>query len=65
MGRGRAGAPGPVDGLLLVARPLNDKRALVLFDRARAKLGAASYTPLARARGLAQALHRLGVVVVQ
>lgn len=57
--------PAQVDGLLFVSRQLNDKRAVVLFDRAHAKLGAPSYTPLAQARGLAQARRRLGIVIVE
>lgn len=53
-----------VDGLIYVSRQLNDKHAIMVFDRARRKFGAAIYMPLARVRGLAQAKTRLGIVCV-
>ena len=56
--------PGRVDGFVFVSRQLNDKRAVVVFDRARKKFGAATYVRLATVRGLAQAKTRLGIVSV-
>lgn len=54
--------PANVDGFLFVSRQLNNKRAVVVFDRASTKFGAATYKPLPRARGLAQAKKSLGIV---
>lgn len=56
--------PGNVDGFLYVSKQLNDKRAVVVFDRARKKFGVCTYTPLAKAAGLAQAKRRLGIVTI-
>jgi hypothetical protein len=56
--------PAKVDGFLYVSRQLNDKKAVVVFDRARGKFGTPAYTPLAGAPGLAAAKKRLGIVTV-
>lgn len=56
--------PANVDGFLFVSRQLNNKRAAVVFDRAGAKFGTATYQLLARARGLAQAKKSLGIACV-
>lgn len=53
--------PDKVDGFVFVSRQLNDKRAIVVFDRARTKFGVPTYTPLPQARGLTQARNRLGI----
>lgn len=56
--------PTRADGFVFVSRQLNDKRAVVMFDRARKKFGAATYVPLATVRGLTQAKTCLGIVSV-
>lgn len=56
--------PANVDGIMFVSRQLNDKKAVILFNRAASKLGAASYTKLAKARGLAKTMDKLGIKVV-
>lgn len=56
--------PANVDGFVFVSRQLNNKRAVVVFDRARAKFGDATYKPLASARGLAHAKKSLGIVSI-
>lgn len=56
--------PANVDGFLFVSRQLNNKRAVVVFDRAGSKFGTAAYEPLASARGLDKAKKRLGIVCV-
>ena len=53
--------PQDVDGILYMSRHLNDRAAVVLFDRAATKLGKASYTALANASGVARATARLGL----
>lgn len=53
-----------VDGFIFVSKQLNDKRAVVVFDRAKAKFGTPTYTPLAKAPGLTQAKKRLGIVSI-
>ena len=56
--------PAQVDGFVFVSKQLNDKRAVVLFDRAQPKFGPAVYTPLPSVRGLSQACTRLGIVLL-
>lgn len=56
--------PANVDGFMFVSKQLNDKRAVVVFDRARKKFGAPAYTPLPKALGLSQAKKRLGIVTI-
>ena len=41
--------PQKVDGILYMSRHVNDRKAVVLFDRAEAKIIGATYTPLADA----------------
>lgn len=53
-----------VDGLLFISRQLNDKKALVVFDRARATFGAATCMPLAEVPGWHRVKKRLGMVVI-
>jgi hypothetical protein len=56
--------PGHVDGFMYVSKQLNDKKAVVVFDRARKKFGAPACTPLAAAPGLTQAKKRLGIITI-
>lgn len=56
--------PAAVDGLYYVSRQLNDRRAVVVFDRASAKLQGVHYAPLASSRGLAHVRRLLHVDVV-
>lgn len=56
--------PAGVDGILFVSRQLNDKKAVVLFDRAKSKLGKASYAKLSDAKELESTKKRLGIKVV-
>lgn len=63
-GRAVHSHPVHVDGFIFVSRQLNDKRAIVVFDRASAKFGVPTYTPLAKASGLARAKQRLGIVSI-
>lgn len=54
--------PDGVDGIRYVSRHLNTQFAVVIFDRAAAKIGAASYVPLAHAAGIVAAVGTLGIV---
>ena len=56
--------PARVDGFIYVSRQLNDKRAIVVFDRASAKFGPPTYTPLDKIPSLALAKRRLGIVTI-
>jgi hypothetical protein len=56
--------PAKVDGFIFVSKQLNDKQAIVIFDRAQKKFGAANYTPLAEVPALAQAKKRLSIVTI-
>lgn len=56
--------PAKVDGFEYYSKQLNDKKAVVLFDRSAEKFGTPKYTPLNKARGLTQAKNRLGIVAV-
>lgn len=52
--------PQRVDGIVYVSRHLNDRKAVVVFERAAAKLGTPVYTPLPKAAAVfraATALH--------
>lgn len=53
--------PQQVDGILYMSRHLNDRQAVVLFDRAAAKLGTAAFTPLPRARRVMEAVAGLRI----
>jgi hypothetical protein len=53
--------PDKVDGILYMSRHLNDRKAVVLFDRARRKLNARVYTPLPKARGIFAAVTALHI----
>lgn len=53
--------PEHVDGLVYMSRHVNDERAVVVFDRAAARLGAPRYQPLAEARGALKALMNLRI----
>jgi hypothetical protein len=53
-----------VDGFIYISRQLNDKRAIVVFDRASSKFGPPTYTPLAKIPSLALAKRRLGIVTL-
>ena len=53
--------PANVDGLMFVSKNLNDEKIVVVFDRARAKLGPPTYTPLKDVKGLAASTKRLGI----
>ena len=52
-----------VDGLLYMSRHVNNQKAVVVFDRARGKLGRPSYTPLSDAEGALRALLKLRISV--
>jgi hypothetical protein len=56
--------PSKVDGFFFVSKQLNNRRAIVVFDRARSRFGAPAYTPLNKARGLTLAKKKLGIVTV-
>ncbi|USJ00822.1 RES family NAD+ phosphorylase [Xanthomonas prunicola] len=53
-----------VDGFIYISKQLNDKKAVVIFDRAQKKFGDATYTPLSKAPGLSKAKNRLGIVTI-
>ncbi len=53
--------PQCVDGLLYMSRHLNDRHAVVVFDRAGAKLGTATYVPLMSARSIHSVVRELHV----
>lgn len=56
--------PANVDGILFVSRQLNTKKAVVIFDRAKAKFGTPSYAPLSSVRSLGRTKTKLGIRVV-
>lgn len=53
--------PDAVDGFVYMSRHLNTERAVVLFDRAGARLRMAGATPLPQCAGLADAARMLGM----
>ena len=53
--------PVRADGILYMSRHVNNERAVVVFDRARAKLGTADFMPLAATKGALRALMNLRV----
>jgi RES domain len=53
--------PVDADGILYMSRHVNNERAVVVFDRAQAKLGTPEFTPLAATRGALRALMNLRV----
>jgi len=53
--------PDGVDGIRYVSRHLNTEFAVVIFDRAVAKIGAVSYVPLPQAPGIVAAVSTLGI----
>lgn len=53
--------PQNVDGIVYMSRHLNNREAVVLFDRAASKLGKATYTPLNAAPGIAAAKSALNL----
>ena len=53
--------PQKVDGILYMSRHLNDRMAVVVFDRARHKLGSATYTALPKARSVLNAIAELHI----
>jgi hypothetical protein len=55
--------PVDADGMVYMSRHVNTERAVVVFDRARAKLIASSYMLLAATTGVHQALSNLHVSV--
>lgn len=55
--------PANVDGIMFVSRQLNDKKAVVLFERATPKLGPATYTKLSKTRNLLKTVAKLGIKV--
>ncbi|MEO9150303.1 MAG: RES domain-containing protein, partial [Burkholderiaceae bacterium] len=55
--------PVQADGLLYMSRHVNSDKAVVLFERAAAKLKAATYTPLPKVRNALEALMKLKVSV--
>lgn len=55
--------PGEYDGFTYMSRHINDQRAVVLFDRARAKLALASYGKLLLDPDFATAADKLGIIL--
>jgi hypothetical protein len=53
--------PQSVDGIRYVSRHLNDRYAIVVFDRASSKISSARYMPLPTAPGINEALAHLHV----
>lgn len=53
--------PQCVDGIRYVSRHLNTEFAVVIFDRAAGKIGAASYVPLSQAPAIVAAVGSLGI----
>jgi hypothetical protein len=53
--------PQGVDGIYYISRHLNDRPAVAVFNRAAAKLGAAAYTSLSKARGALAAIAELHI----
>lgn len=53
--------PAGIDGLMYMSRHVNSEKAVVVFDRAAAKLGQPAYVPLAEARGALKALMNLRI----
>ncbi len=53
--------PVGADGILYMSRHVNNDRAVVVFDRARAKLATADFMPLAATKGALRALMNLRV----
>ena len=53
--------PAAYDGFSYMSRHINDGKAVVLFDRAGAKLDGATNTPLLRVPGYAAAARALGI----
>lgn len=53
--------PEQVDGMLYMSRHVNDRKAAVIFSRARTRMGRALYGPLTAAPGLLHALSELQV----
>lgn len=53
--------PQQVDGILYVSRHVNDRMAVVVFERAQHRLGTASTTPLVKARGVLAAVAELRI----
>jgi hypothetical protein len=53
--------PQRVDGLLYMSRHLNDRQAVVVFSRAEAKLGTATYAPLMSARSIHSVIVELHI----
>ncbi|WP_353621949.1 hypothetical protein [Variovorax saccharolyticus] len=59
------GHPAKVDGLIFVSKNLNDEKIVVVFDRAKAKFGLPTYTPLGSVKGLAASKKRLGIKTIK
>jgi len=53
--------PQNVDGILFVSRHLNDRKAVVVYDRAAPKLGRAFYASLMQASALSSAISNLRI----
>jgi hypothetical protein len=51
--------PQNVDGIYFVSRQLNDRRAVVVFDRAKHIFTGATYAPLSRVPGIGRAITDL------
>jgi hypothetical protein len=57
--------PENVDGLIFVSKNLNDQKIVVVFDRAKNKIGTPTYTPLAKAKGVSASKKRLGIKTIK
>jgi len=53
--------PQRVDGILYMSRHLNDRQAVVVFSRAQAKLGSATYAPLMSTRSVHSVIGELHI----
>ena len=53
--------PQKVDGMLYMSRHLNKRQAVVIFDRAKRKLGRAVYKPLPMVAGVLKAISTLRI----
>lgn len=53
--------PAQVDGIYYMSRHLNDRPAVVIFDRAAHKITNTTYTPILKAKGMMEAVTNLRI----
>lgn len=56
--------PAQFDGILYMSRQVNDRKAAVIFDRAKRKFAHFNATPLTKNRGLGRVRAALGIEVI-